>query len=168
MKNNTQDNRPGLDLQPKRLVSAILLLLTIFLGLLSRSRLNPFPEFLGKYPGDALWAIMVYWIVAFIAPARPVLFRGAIALAISILDELSQAFHTVWLDGIRSTTVGHLVLGASFSLKDIAAYAAGIGLIAIIDIIVRLRIKPIHEGDANDHRNDNEERSSNRKSIQPL
>jgi hypothetical protein len=133
-----QDGHCYRGLRQRQLVTAILFLLTIILGLLSRSRFNPFPMSFGKHPGDALWAVMVYWITTFIAPARSAGFRSAIALGISILDELSQAFHSAWLDGIRSTTIGHLVLGADFSVKDIAAYAVGIGLVAVIDIIVTL------------------------------
>jgi hypothetical protein len=145
MEGKSQDDRSYRGLQRSRIVAAALCLLTIAIGLLSRSRFNPFPPFLGKYPGDALWAIMAYWTVTFFAPARSVGFRSAIALSISILDELSQALHPVWLDHIRSTMIGHLVLGTDFSAKDIAAYAAGIALVALIDRIVISR-KPNKSG----------------------
>jgi hypothetical protein len=136
VQNKSQDDHCYRGFRHRQLITAILFLLTIFLGLLSRSCFNPFPMSFGKYPGDALWAVMLYWIATFIAPARSPGFRSAMALGISILDEISQCFHPAWLDGVRSTTIGHLVLGTDFSVKDIVAYAVGIGLVAVIDMIV--------------------------------
>src|SRR6185503_3873937 len=46
---------------------------TIVLGLASRHYPFLFPTALGKYPGDALWALMVYFGWGFIFPKKPMI-----------------------------------------------------------------------------------------------
>ena len=48
------------------------------------------------------------------------------ALAFSFAIELSQLYHAPWLDAVRATFVGHLVLGSGFMWGDLIAYALGI------------------------------------------
>ncbi|WP_322589583.1 hypothetical protein [Sphaerotilus sp.] len=52
-----------------RLTLAAAITATIALGLASRKYPSLFPTIFEKYPGDALWAQMVYWLVAFVSPA---------------------------------------------------------------------------------------------------
>jgi hypothetical protein len=40
----------------------------------------------------------------------------------------SQLYHAQWIDSIRSTTVGGLLLGFGFPWCDLACYAAGVGV----------------------------------------
>ena len=44
-----------------RAVYGVALVITVLLGLASRHDPGGIPEFLGKYPGDALWAMMVFF-----------------------------------------------------------------------------------------------------------
>lgn len=76
--------------------------------------------------GDALWALMMYWLVSAGLPASHRLTRGGIALAICWAVEFSQRYHAPWLDAWRATTIGHLVLGSGFDPRDLGAYAVGI------------------------------------------
>jgi len=59
---------------------------------------------------------------------------GLLALGISYLDEVSQLYHAPWIDSIRHTTPGHLLLGSTFSWLDMAAYTVGIGVSILIDL----------------------------------
>ncbi|WP_332854086.1 ribosomal maturation YjgA family protein [Duganella sp. S19_KUP01_CR8] len=104
----------------------------IIVGLLSRKYPFLLPAFLGKYPGDALWAMMVYLACSFIRPAAATGRLAASALAISYLDELSQLYQAPWINTIRATTAGHLVLGSAFSWYDMLAYTIGIVLVAVV------------------------------------
>jgi len=97
------------------------LVAVIICGLLSRKYPVLLPAFLGKYPGDALWAVMVYLACAFLRPAAATSGLAASALAISYLDELSQLYQAPWINAIRATTAGHLVLGSAFSWYDMLA-----------------------------------------------
>lgn len=120
----------------KRALLLLALAATIALGLASRRWPGLFPVVFGKYPGDALWAQMIYWLAALVAPGASVGQLAASALAISYLDELSQLYHAPWIDQIRATTAGHLVLGSYFSWHDMVAYTIGIAIVAPLEWLV--------------------------------
>jgi len=116
----------------------------IALGLTSRKYPFLFPAVFGKYPGDALWALMVFLGCAFFKPRASTWGLAAVALAIACLDEFSQLYQAPWINAIRRTTMGHLVLGSTFSWGDMAAYAVGIFMGALIDawLGVKVLLKP--------------------------
>lgn len=88
---------------------------------------------LGKYPGDALWTLMMFFGWAFLMPNASSFRLAAFALAISWAVELSQLYQAPWINSVRATTAGHLVLGTSFSQIDLFAYAVGALLGLAID-----------------------------------
>ena len=126
--------RPEMIRRRKYLVGA--LFATVAVGLASRKWPGLLPAGLGKYPGDALWAGMVYWAVAFVAPSAPLIRVAAYAMAISYLDELSQLYQAAWINQIRATTIGHLLLGSAFSWLDLLAYTVGVWLCSAIEVIL--------------------------------
>lgn len=95
---------------------------------------------MGKYPGDAFWALMVFlgWGVVFpgVSTAR----LAAVALATCGLVELSQLYRAPWIDSIRGTTLGHLVLGSGFTWGDFVAYGIGVGVGALGESVMRSAI----------------------------
>lgn len=105
----------------------------IALGLASRKYPFLFPALLGKYPGDALWALMVFLGWACLSPRASTRHLATMALAVSFLVEFSQLYQEPWLNALRSTTMGHLVLGSRFSWPDLAAYAVGVAVGALLD-----------------------------------
>jgi hypothetical protein len=96
------------------------------LGLASRRYAAMLPAVLAPYLGDALWALMVFVIVGFIAPRWSVLRVGAVALAVSYAVEVSQLYHAPWIDSVRHTRIGALVLGYGFLWSDLVCYTAGV------------------------------------------
>jgi Flp pilus assembly protein TadB len=60
---------------------------------------------------------------------------AVLALSVSVAVELSQLYHAPWIDSMRSTTVGGLLLGYGFLWSDLACYAAGVGLASLIEMI---------------------------------
>ena len=85
--------------------------LVIALGLASRRFESSLPEFLAAHAGDALWALMVFLGVGFLCPRLSTLRTTLVALAFAYAIELSQLYHAEWIDSLRFTTVGRLVLG---------------------------------------------------------
>ncbi len=98
------------------------------LGLASRRYPGLFPAFLGKFPGDALWALTVFLGWGMVLPAARTRNLVALALGTSAAIEFSQLYQAPWINAIRSTTPGHLVLGSTFSWLDLIAYAVGIAV----------------------------------------
>ena len=109
----------------------------IALGLLSRRNPSLLPAALGKYPGDALWAAMVFCGSGALCPQLRTCAIGAMALAFSCAVEFSQRYHAPWLDSLRGTTLGQLVLGSGFSWLDMVAYAVGILAACLVEMGLR-------------------------------
>ena len=99
---------------------------TMALGLAVHRRGGALSPAVRDVLGDALWAAMVVWWIAAIAPASRLHWRAAVALALCFAVEFSQLWHLPVLDALRRTTAGHLVLGSGFDPRDCGAYAAGV------------------------------------------
>jgi hypothetical protein len=112
---------------------------TIVVGLAVHLRGGALPPLVRDLLGDALWASMVFWGIAALAPAVGRPWRAAAALAICIAVEFSQLVHQPALDAIRRTLVGHLVLGSGFDPRDLGAYAAGVLAAAVIEAAINRR-----------------------------
>lgn len=114
--------------QRNRAIYAMAAALVIGTGLLWRSGLVPLSDFVSKYGGDALWALMVFLCFG-IAFHRSSTVRIALAaLCFAWCIEFLQLYHAPWIDGIRSTRPGRLVLGTTFNSPDLLAYVIGIAL----------------------------------------
>ena len=120
-----------------RLLYLALLLLTIALGLATRQGPWLFPGFVATYAGDALWAAAVYWLLAILRPRARTRVLAAVAGGLSLAVEVSQLYHAPWIDAVRATRPGALVLGHGFLWSDLACYATGIGLAALLDTLLR-------------------------------
>jgi Protein of unknown function (DUF2809) len=84
--------------------------------------------------GDALWAVMVFLVCSNCISAWSLHRRAAVAWFVCILVELSQAVHVPWLDAVRRTRVGALLLGHEFSWHDVVLYTIGIGVALVASI----------------------------------
>jgi hypothetical protein len=113
---------------PTRLVYLTATMAIIGLGLASRNFPGLLPSSLGKYPGDALWTLMMLTALGVIRPAWRIRRLAGSALLISYAVEFSQLYHAPWIDAVRATTLGHLVLGSAFSWRDLLAYTVGAGM----------------------------------------
>lgn len=100
----------------------------ILLGLLSRSALVPPGTILALYGGDTLWALMVYLLVRGLGPQQALLRSAGIAALFSYAIEFSQLYHAGWIDALRRTLPGRLVLGSGFLWSDLLCYTVGIAI----------------------------------------
>jgi hypothetical protein len=118
----------------RRLFYGAAVLLVIAAGLISRR--PPLHDLVGDSPGDALWAMMVYFILAALRPTARKSKRAAAALAIAYLVEILQLWRAPWLVDLRATSLGHLALGSSFSLTDLVAYTVGVAIAFGLDAAI--------------------------------
>lgn len=99
---------------------------TLLLGLASRRYAGGLPPWVGCYAGDALWALLVYWLVGGLRPNWPTGRRALAATIFAFAIETSQLWQAPWLRALRHTTLGALVLGQVFLGRDLLCYAVGI------------------------------------------
>ena len=122
----------------------IAIVVTVAAGLASRKFPWLLPASLGKYPGDVLWAQMMYWSIGFVFPSARIVRVAGYALAVSYADEFSQLYQAPWINHFRATTMGHLILGSQFSWADMLAYTAGVGLCSVIHY-TWLKLDSVHK-----------------------
>ena len=109
-----------------RLAWAAAMLSVVALGWASRRFPGVlFPPVFGKYPGDALWTVMVFLGLGVAWPQASTWRLALWALAISFAVEVSQLSHAPWLLAIRATTLGRLALGTTFAWPDMGSYVVG-------------------------------------------
>jgi hypothetical protein len=120
-------------LRRKRIIYAGLLLLVILTGLASRSHSLQLSHFVKEYAGDTLWALAVYLMIAVLATGMHIRKVAVIAGLISLSIEVSQLYHAPWIDQIRHTRLGGLVLGFGFLWSDLLCYAVGIGIGVLLE-----------------------------------
>ena len=114
-------------------------LFTILSGLLSRSQLIPLPSFISTYAGDTLWALMVFWCFCILRPHWKTWKIFSAAIIFSFAIEFSQFYHAPWIDTLRHTTLGGLILGFGFKFSDLVCYLIGILVGVFIDHLILVR-----------------------------
>lgn len=119
---------------------AVLALAVVASGLLWRSGFIPLTPSLSNYGGDALWALMIFVGFGFLLPRAGTVAIAWLALSFSWSVEFSQLYHVPWIDAVRATLPGRLVLGNTFNWPDLLAYALGVGIGALVEW--RLRRRP--------------------------
>jgi hypothetical protein len=124
------------------LVQISLIALASILGVGSRRYAHALPGFIATYAGDTLWALAAFAGIGFLLPRASMRTVALLAMAFSIAIELSQLYHAPWIDSIRQTTLGGLILGFGFLWSDLACYAAGVGLGVILELIVLAALYP--------------------------
>ncbi len=110
-----------------------LIVLVACLGIGSRRFASRLPGFIAAYAGDTLWALATFLGFGLVRPSASTWRVALLAISFSVAIEVSQLYHAPWIDSIRGTTVGGLVLGFGFLWSDLACYAVGVGLGILIE-----------------------------------
>ncbi|WP_284037202.1 DUF2809 domain-containing protein [Neobacillus sp. 114] len=125
----------------KRVIYSITILVVIILGLASRKYSHFLPTFLSENAGDALWAMMVYFGFRFLLIRKNILTAILLSLIFSFGIEFSQLYQAGWINQIRGTVLGALVLGHGFLMVDLLRYTIGIIIGSFVD---KLALKLTH------------------------
>lgn len=115
-----------------RFTFGLLIILTIILGLLSR-HVAGIPLFIG----DILWATMICFGFRFLFIKKPVKFVVITSLLFCYAMEFSQLYQAPWINNIRHTVIGALVLGEVFCWGDMLSYTAGVAIGVGVEFILR-------------------------------
>ncbi len=82
-----------------------------------------------------MWALAAFAGIGLLLPRASTGTIALLAMSLSIAVELSQLYHAPWIDSIRQTTLGGLILGYGFLWSDLACYALGVALGVLGEII---------------------------------
>ncbi len=127
-----------------RVTYFIMILIVTGLGLASRRYPELLPDFISRYAGDTLWALLVFLIIGWVLPSLSTWKVAAMALLFSLLIETSQLYHAPWLDEIRRYRLAALILGYGFLWSDLVCYSVGVTLGVIIEKLVNAGSVSIH------------------------
>ncbi len=117
-----------------KIITAILVVIP--LGLLTRADI-PLPALIATYGGDTLYATLVYLLAALLRPTRPAWQLALVALTFACAIEFSQLYQAPWINTVRATLPGRLVLGSGFLWSDLGCYAVGVLLGMALDRALR-------------------------------
>jgi len=115
-----------------------ILIAIILAGLLSRAIHTGFLIF-DKYLGDALYAAMVYAILRLTGRLTRVTLWAAVAMFAIELFQLTGIPASLLHSGHPAVRICARLLGATFSVLDLMAYAVGILCLAGVDHRLRIR-----------------------------
>ena len=122
-----------------RKIYLILIIITIFLGLLSRTDL--IPELIYPYIGDFFYSLMFFIIIGFLFPNMKTLKTVLISTGICYSIELFQLYQSDWINSIRNYKLGGLILGFGFLWSDMISYTFGGFIGYIFEKIYHSRIE---------------------------
>ncbi|NBD22362.1 DUF2809 domain-containing protein [Paenibacillus sp. T1] len=123
---------------------------SVVLGLCSRRFAASLPEWVADQAGDALWAAMIYYGCRLLRPGRLPSFAAIAAVLFCFAVECSQLYQADWINAIRRTALGGLVLGQGFLAVDLLRYAAGIGMALLLDGLIFARRSGNSQGRSDD------------------
>lgn len=109
-----------------RIIYFALIILFVILVLATRKYPELFPLFIAKYGGDTLWASLIYLGFGYVFKKKSILDIAFFSLIFAYLIEISQLYQATWINEIRNTTLGGLILGFGFLWSDIICYTVGI------------------------------------------
>lgn len=116
-----------------RIAYLIAIVITIFLGLASRKWSLLLPSFVAQNAGDMLWAMMVYFGFRLLLVHKSTLTAIWLSFLFSFGIEFSQLYQEHWINQIRGTTLGALILGQGFLVADLVRYSVGIIIATVLD-----------------------------------
>jgi membrane-bound acyltransferase YfiQ involved in biofilm formation len=120
-----------------RVLYGVLVIIVILLGISTRRYPTIFPGWFAKYSGDILWALMVFLGIGFIFSRWSIRSVAIGSLVFSFLIEFSQLYHSQWIESIRHTTLGGLILGYGFLWSDLVCYTIGVGIGILFENLLR-------------------------------
>ncbi|MCM3538827.1 ribosomal maturation YjgA family protein [Priestia endophytica] len=121
----------------RNIIYIMLMIIIIFLGIVVRKKSAYFPRIVNLYLGDILWALLIFLGFSFLTEKKGLKIVIFLSLLFCYGIEISQLYHAEWIDAVRSTTLGGLVLGYGFLFSDLVSYTVGILFGALCTILLK-------------------------------
>jgi hypothetical protein len=118
----------------RRLIYLFILVVIICIGLYSRRMTGTITEIIDVK--DVFWSVMVYFLFRIVFLEWSIKKVAVAGILLSFIIEVSQLYHDNWIDQLRRTFLGEMILGSQFVWGDLGAYLIGIGIGIVIDYFV--------------------------------
>jgi hypothetical protein len=116
-----------------RITYFIAVVISIVLGLASRKFSHLLFSTVAENAGDVLWAMMVYFGFRFFLVKKNMVTAMFLSFLFSFGIEFSQLYQEDWINQIRGTLLGALILGKGFLTVDLIRYTTGIVIASSYD-----------------------------------
>src|SRR5690242_13332703 len=103
-----------------------MLILLVPLGVTTRRYHGFGASWVHAHAGDVAYAAFWFFVLQVLLPQLAIWKAAAADFLYCCLIEFSQMLHPPWLEALRRTLPGRLMLGSDFDPMDIADYAVGI------------------------------------------
>lgn len=128
--------RPSLPAR-NRLLYLLLFAVIVAVALPTRSSAAQYmPLFVVLYVGDTLWAVAIYLGVAAVFSRRRTRDLALFVVISCWFVEFSQLYQADWINAIRNTRLGGLLLGFGFLWSDLVCYTVGVGMGVLLDLFI--------------------------------
>lgn len=124
----------------RKILYLLLFVFCIWLALATRTHRDWFHPFFAQYGGDTIWAGMFLFFMRIFFNRMDLLKLALICFALGVADEALQLCHAPWIEVIRGTRIGGLLLGYGFLWSDIICYAVGIAVAYVVVIVVERKL----------------------------
>lgn len=120
----------------KRVLYFLFCIFFLWLALATRKYTNFFNSFIIEFGGD------IFWATGFMFLLRSILLRinlqklSIYCYILGVANEFLQLYQAPWIQNIRATYIGGLLLGVGFVPSDLVCYLVGTLLAYIIIIVV--------------------------------
>ena len=111
-----------------RLIYSAVVFFIVLLGLSSRAFGDHVPHFIAEHAGDALWALTAFLVCGMVFNRTDILWIALGTYLFCVCVEVSQLYQAAWIESIRATKIGSLLLGHGFLWIDLVRYAIGVAV----------------------------------------
>lgn len=137
----------------RRLIYLVLFVFCTWLAIATRTHSAWFHPLIVQYGGDTIWAGMFLFFLRIFFTRMKLWKLALICFALGVADETLQLYQAPWIESIRHTRIGGLMLGFGFLWSDIICYAVGIMIAYVMVVLIERAVKINHSGSTDhDHR----------------
>jgi hypothetical protein len=124
----------------KKLIFLSLVAFCTWLAIATRTHSQWFYPIVTKYGGDTIWAAMFLFLLR-VFFTKILLWKLALfGYALGVADEILQLYQAPWVQAIRQTKLGGLLLGFGFLWSDIVCYAIGICIACVVILVIEKQL----------------------------
>jgi Protein of unknown function (DUF2809) len=120
----------------RKIIYLLLFIFCTWLAIATRTHAAWFHPFIAEYGGDTIWAGMFLFFLRVFFVKIKSWKLALISFGLGVADEVLQLYHAPWIEAIRHTRIGGLMLGFGFLWSDIVCYAVGTLLAFIIVVLI--------------------------------